>query len=284
MNGSPTVLENIATQQTDAQTSATGAISEAEAGAGITFADAQAAFVPAADAMTIALNTLNDTITEINTGEKSAITDVDDTFAEVLETAGVPLTDALNNAVEPMDRWTAALDTHTTAINRINTGETDAITGVNDDFAELLVTAGVPLTDALNNAVEPMDRWTAALDTHTTAINDINTGETSAIGTVDDRFAEVLETAGVPLTHALNNAQEPMTRFATATEQFNTSIGTINDNEISLLDTEDDNFLKFLDVAGVTLPDALANAVEPLDRWTAALDTHSHCYNGYQHG
>ena len=72
--------------------------------AGITFADAQAAFVPAADAMTIALNTLNDTITEINTGEKSAITDVDDTFAEVLETAGVPLTDALNNAVEPMDQ------------------------------------------------------------------------------------------------------------------------------------------------------------------------------------
>ena len=110
-----------------------------------------------------------------------------------------------------------------------------AITGVKDDFAELLVTAGVPLTDALNNAVEPMDRWTAALDTHTTAINDINTGETLARGVVDDRFAEVLETAGVPLTHALNNAQEPMTRFATATEQFNTTLGTINDNEMIVI-------------------------------------------------
>ena len=79
-----TVLENIATQQTDAQTSATGAISEAEAGAGITFAEAQSAFVPAADAMTVALTTLNDTIAGINTGETEAIAGVDDTFADVL--------------------------------------------------------------------------------------------------------------------------------------------------------------------------------------------------------
>ena len=96
-------------QGTEAQTSAAGAISEAEAGAGITFADAQSAFVPAADAMTVALTTLNDTIAGINTGETEAIAGVDTTFAEVLETAGVPLTDALNNAVEPMDQWTAAL-------------------------------------------------------------------------------------------------------------------------------------------------------------------------------
>ena len=153
-----TVLENIATQQTDAQTSATGAISEAEAGAGITFAEAQSAFVPAADAMTVALTTLNDTIAGINTGETEAIAGVDDTFAEVLESAGVPLTDALNNAVEPMDSWTAALVTHATAITGINTGETSAITGVDDRFADVLETAGVPLTEALNNAVEPMDR------------------------------------------------------------------------------------------------------------------------------
>ena len=45
----------------------------------------------------------------------------------------------------------------------------------------------------LRNAVEPMDRWTAALDTHATAITGINTGETLALGTVDDRFAEVLK-------------------------------------------------------------------------------------------
>ena len=78
----------------------------------------------------------------------------------------------------------------------------------------------------------------------------------------------------MPLTEALNNAQEPMTMFATATDRLSTTLGTINDNETSLLDTETDNFNAFLDVAGVTLPDALANAVEPMDRWTAALDTH----------
>ena len=132
----------------------------------------------------------------------------------------------------------------------------------------------MPLTDALNNAVEPMDRWTTALTTHATAITGINTGETLARGVVDDTFADVLETAGVPLTEALNNAQEPMTLFATATDRLSTTLGTINDNETSLLDTETDNFNAFLDVAGVTLPDALNNAVEPMDRWTAALDTH----------
>ena len=274
----------IQVQGTEAETSAAGAISEAEAGAGITFAEAQSAFVPAADAMTVALTTLNDTIAGINTSETEAIAGVDTTFAEVLQTAGVPLTDALNNAVEPMDRWTAALETHATAITGINTGETTALGTVDDNFAEVLQTAGVPLTEALNNAVEPMDRWTAALTTHATAITDINTGETLAITDVDDRFADVLETAGVPLTEALNNAQEPMTLFATATDRLSTSLDTINDNETSLLDTETDNFNAFLDVAGVTLPDALANAVEPMDRWTAALDTHSTAITGINTG
>ena len=101
---------------------------------------------------------------------------------------------------------------------------------------------------------------------------------------MDDRFADVLETAGVPLTEALNNAQEPMTLFATATDRLSTTLGTINDNETSLLDTETDNFNAFLDVAGVTLPDALANAVEPMDRWTAALDTHSTAITGINTG
>ena len=68
-----------------------------------------------------------------------------------------------------------------------------------------------------------MDRWTAALDTHSTAITGINTGETLALGTVDDRFAEVLETAGVPLTVALNNSQEPMSRMAAALETYNSN-------------------------------------------------------------
>ena len=75
----------------------------------------------------------------------------------------------------------------------------------------------------LRNAVEPMDRWTAALDTHSTAITGINTGETLALGTVDDRFAEVLQTAGVPLTVALNNSQEPMSRMAAALETYNSN-------------------------------------------------------------
>ena len=154
-----------------------------------------------------------------------------------------------------MDSWTAALVTHATAITGINTAETSAITGVDDRFADVLETAGVPLTDALNNAVEPMDRWTTALTTHATAITGINTGETLARGVVDDNFADVLETAGVPLTEALNNAQEPMTLFATATDRLSTTLDTINDNETSLLDTETDNFNAFLDVAGVTLPD-----------------------------
>ena len=56
-----------------------------------------------------------------------------------------------------------------------------------------------------------------------TAITGINTGETLALGTVDDRFAEVLETAGVPLTVALNNSQEPMSRMAAALETYNSN-------------------------------------------------------------
>ena len=177
-----------------------------------------------------------------------------------------------------MDLWTQALTTHATAITDINTGETSAITDVTDTLAEFIETAGVPLTDALNNAIAPMDLWTQSINTHAAAIDRINTGETSAIADVDADFGEFLVTAGVPLTEALNNAQEPMTIFATATDRLSTTLGTINDNETSLLDTETDNFNAFLDVAGVTLPDALANAVEPMDRWTAALDTHSHCY------
>ena len=207
------------------------------------------------------------------------------TFAEVLESAGVPLTDALNNAVAPMDSWTAALVTHATAITGINTAETSAITGVDDRFADVLETAGVPLTDALNNAVAAYGQLDGCTNvTHATAITGINTGETLARGVVDDNFAEVLETAGVPLTEALNNAQEPMTLFATATDRLSTSLDTINDNETSLLDTETDNFNAFLDVAGVTLPDALNNAVEPMDRWTAALDTHSTAITGINTG
>ena len=265
----------IQVQGTEAQTSAAGAISEAEAGAGITFADAQSAFVPAADAMTVALTTLNDTLTGINTGETEAIAGVATDFAELLVTAGVPLTDALNNAIAPMDLWTQSINTHAAAIDRINTGETSAITDVNDTLAEFIETAGVPLTDALNNAIAPMDLWTQSINTHAAAIDRINTGETSAITDVNDTLAEFIETAGVPLTEALNNAQEPMTLFATATDRLSTSLDTINDNETSLLDTETDNFNKFLDVAGVTLPDALANAVEPLDRWSTALEAHA---------
>ena len=63
----------------------------------------------------------------------------------------------------------------------INTGETEAIAGVDDtDFAEVLESAGVPLTDALNNAVAPMDRLDGnALMTHMPLrLTGINTAET----------------------------------------------------------------------------------------------------------
>ena len=105
---------------------------------------------------------------------------------------------ALANAEPPLTRMAQALETHATAIDTINTGEAEAIAGVNETFAEVLETAGVPLTDALNNAVAPMDRWTAALETHATAIDTINTGEAEAIGDVNETFAQVLETAGYP--------------------------------------------------------------------------------------
>ena len=276
--------EAIAAALVTAQATAAEATTAAETAAGTTFAEAQAAFVPAADAMTTALNTLNTTLMGIDTAETEGLAGVQATLDNFVEMAGVPLTDALNNAVEPMDRWTAALTTHATAIEGIDTGETAALGGVDDRFAEVLETAGVPLTDALNNAVEPMDRWTSALTTHAEAITAINTGETAALGGVDDRFAEVLQTAGVPLTDALNNAQEPMTLFATATDRLSTSLDTINANELGLLDTEDANFLKFLDVAGVTLPDAIANAVEPLDRWSESLLTHAAAITGINEG
>ena len=71
MTGSPQSWRRSQAQQTEAETTAMGAISEAEAGAGITFAAAAQAFVPAADAMTVALMTLNTTIMGIDAGETS---------------------------------------------------------------------------------------------------------------------------------------------------------------------------------------------------------------------
>ena len=110
-----------------------------------------------------------------------------------------------------------------TTLGTINDNETSLLDTETDNFNAFLDVAGVTLPDALANAVEPMDRWTAALDTHSTAITGINTGETLALGTVDDRFAEVLQTAGVPLTVALNNSQEPMSRMAAALETYNSN-------------------------------------------------------------
>ena len=269
-----TVQEELTTAIRDLTEKLSASITEAETGAGTTFDDAQANFVPAADAMTTALTTLNETLEGIDAGETEALAGVDENFAEFVQAAGVDLPTALANAEPPLTRWAEALEVFNQRSTEIDTVEAEGLAGVQTSLDTFVERAGVPLTDALNNAVEPMDRWTAALDAHRETIAGIDTAEAEARGGVDETFAEVLETAGVPLTEALNNAQEPLSRFAAAGERLSTSLDTINDRESSAIAALDMGLTDFVDRAGVPLTEALNNAVEPMDRWTAALDAH----------
>ena len=53
--------------------------------------------------------------------------------------------------------------------------------------------AGVPLTDALNNAQEPMTRFAAAGETLATSLDSINTGEASALADLDMGLTDFIE-------------------------------------------------------------------------------------------
>ena len=211
----------------------------------------------------------------IDAGETEALAGVTENLDAFVQAAGVDLPTALANAEPPLTRWAEALEVFNQRSTEIDTVEAEGLAGVQTSLDNFVDRAGVPLTEALNNAVEPMDRWTQALTTHAETIADIDAGETEAIGGVEETFAEVLETAGVPLTDALNNAQEPMTRFAAAGDRLSTSLDTINDRESSAIAALEMGLTDFVDRAGVPLTEALNNAVEPMDRWTQAISTHA---------
>ena len=76
----------------------------------------------------------------------------------------------MNNAQEPMTRFAAAGETLATSLDTINTGEASALADLDMGLTDFIGRAGVPLTDALNNAIEPADRWSQALETHAETI------------------------------------------------------------------------------------------------------------------
>ena len=272
--------EELTTALQDLPTELATALTEAETAAGTTFTEAQANFIPAADAMTTALTTLDETLGAIDTGEAEALAGVDENFDAFVQAAGVDLPTALANAEPPLTRMAAALESHTDALNTINTGEAEGIAGVNETFAEVLETAGVPLTDALNNAQEPMTRFAVAGETLATSLDRIDTGEASALADLDMGLTDFIERAGVPLTDALNKAVEPMDRWTQALETHAETIAGIDADETEALGGVQTFLNNFIERAGVPLTDALNNAVAPMDRWTAALETHATAIEG----
>ena len=92
----------------------------------------------------------------------------------------------------------------------------------------------MPLTDALANAIEPMDRWTQALETQPTAIAGINASELEGIGDAQARnplaFTEPSgstqqqTTANMEATTAMTEATTAMTASETAVTEAGTAL------------------------------------------------------------
>ena len=262
----------VAEAVTTAQAEATEAILGAEAGAGTTFAEAQANFVPAASAMAMALDTFNTNIASINENERNLLGVAQDSFDKFLSVAGVTLPEALARAETPMTRWAAALETYNENVVDIDTQETLDLAAIDTHVEAFVMAAGVTLPEALARAETPMTRWAAALETYNENIIGIDTQEGLDIGAIDTNLATVLSTAGVDLSTALENASPPMTLMAAALLKHSESIDAINTQEELDLATVDANIAEFIAVAGVTLPEALANATPNLTRWAQAQE------------
>ena len=235
----------IAQQQVDARSAAQEGITAAESAAGVTFAEAQANYVPALSAHEQALLAHAEALNRIETDTASAREAVEQSQAAALQTA--------------LDATTAATQTLNETLSAIDTTEQERLSALQAQTAETIaelqrqITAaeertGLTFEEALVNYRPAVDLNTQALNTLTQTLDSISEGEVSAAQVLNDTLSEI-----------------------TATEQ----------NQLSTLQTQTANTIAELNQritdaearTGLTFEEALANYRPAVDLNTQALNT-----------
>ena len=154
----------------------------------------------------------------------------------------------------------------------LTTQEGTAITGAAMATGEAEATAGTTAAEALMNAVPPLDAMSMASMNLATTLTTIDTNLATDVGAFNDAITNLETDAGISFENALMQYTPSLSAMAEAGQTFADAIGGINTQELADLANVDTNFAAFVEAAGVTLPEALANASPPMTRLAIAME------------
>ena len=154
----------------------------------------------------------------------------------------------------------------------LTTQEGAAIMGAATQTTEAEAAAGTTAAEALMNAVPPLDAMSTASMNLATTLTTIDTNLATDVGLFNEAITNLETDAGISFEDALSQYTPSLSAMAEAGQTFADAIGGINTQELTDLANVDTNFAEFIQAAGVTLPDALANASPPMTRLAAAIE------------
>ena len=149
---------------------------------------------------------------------------------------------------------------------------TGAMTQATTAISQAEAGTGTTAAEALMNAVPPLDAMSMASMNLATTITTIDETLATDVGLFNTAIMNLETNAGISFEDALMQYTPSLSAMAEAGQTFADTIGGINTQELTDLGNVDTNFAAFVEAAGVTLPDALANASPPMTRLAIAME------------
>ena len=247
-------LADISAQETAARESAETQIAAAESAAGVTFAEAQANYVPALSAHEEALRAHAAALAASAEREASDTETVTAERAQILQDA--------------FDATATAAKTFAETLMAIDTAEQTRLSGFTQQITDAETQAGVSFAEAQANYVPALSAHEQALQTHAAALAAIDVAETSGI-----------QAALAAETTLLQESFDAAAEAGTTLAETLTAINAAEQERLSALDAETSSTVGNLQSqisaaearAGLSFEEALVNYTPAVDLNTQAL-------------